>query len=242
MANKVVALLEKGHLSLRRVLLIGGVTRNAALLEALRGKLAGTELVVLPESPWFEAWGTALLTRDRPLHKSPQLSHPPVFEKLPPLHRYKDRVQVLAAPSWQAPPDGPLVLGVDAGSTTTKTVLLDPATRAIVASHYTRTRGDPVAAVRECLNALIRQVGNRPVDLVGATGSALPRAHGQQPSTPLECLWLGGPFGRSARPDARPPGQHPRIPGPADPPAAALAGKGPALVRGPSALASGASG
>ncbi|MGA8340468.1 MAG: acyl-CoA dehydratase activase-related protein, partial [Candidatus Sulfotelmatobacter sp.] len=33
-------------------------------------------------------------------------------------------------------------------------------------------RGDPVAAVRECLNALIRQVGNRPVDLVGATGSA----------------------------------------------------------------------
>ncbi|MGD1076884.1 MAG: acyl-CoA dehydratase activase [Candidatus Sulfotelmatobacter sp.] len=172
MANKVVALLEKGHLSLQRVLLIGGVTRNAALLEALRGKLAGTELVVLPESPWFEAWGTALLTRDRPLHKSPQLSHPPVFEKLPPLHRYKDRVQVLAAPSWQAPPDGPLVLGVDAGSTTTKTVLLDPATRAIVASHYTRTRGDPVAAVRECLNALIRQVGNRPVDLVGATGSA----------------------------------------------------------------------
>ncbi|MFZ0863523.1 MAG: acyl-CoA dehydratase activase [Candidatus Sulfotelmatobacter sp.] len=172
MANKVVALLEKGHLSLQRVLLIGGVTRNAALLEALRGKLAGTELVVLPESPWFEAWGTALLTRDRPLHKSPQLSHPPVFEKLPPLHRYKDRVQVLAALSWQAPPDGPLVLGVDAGSTTTKTVLLDPATRAIVASHYTRTRGDPVAAVRECLNALIRQVGNRPVDLVGATGSA----------------------------------------------------------------------
>ena len=29
-----------------------------------------------------------------------------------------------------------------------------------------------MAAVRECLNALIRQVGNRPVDLVGATGSA----------------------------------------------------------------------
>ena len=172
MANKVEALLEKGQLSLRRVLLIGGVTRNAALLEALRVKLAGVELVVLPESPWFEAWGTALLTRDQPLHKSPQLSHPPVFEKLPPLHRYEDRVQVLAAPPRHAAPDGPLVLGVDAGSTTTKTVVLDPATRAIVASHYTRTRGDPVAAVRECLSSLIRQTGNRPVGLVGATGSA----------------------------------------------------------------------
>jgi predicted CoA-substrate-specific enzyme activase len=172
MANKVVALLEKGQLALRRVLLIGGVTRNAALLEALRVKLAGTELVVLPQSPWFEAWGTALLTRDRPLHRSPKISHPPAFEKLPPLCRYKDRVQIIAAPPRQAVPDGPLVLGVDAGSTTTKTVLLDPATHCIVASHYARTRGDPVAAVRECLSALIRQVGNRPVGLVGTTGSA----------------------------------------------------------------------
>ena len=172
MANKLVALLEKGQRSLRRVLLIGGVTRNAALLEALHGKLPGTELVVLPESPWFEAWGTALLTRDRPLHRSPKISHPPVFDKLPPLHRYKDRVQVIGAPQRQLPPDGPLVLGVDAGSTTTKTVLLDPATRGIVASHYTRTRGDPVAAFRECLGALIHQVGNRPVGLASTTGSA----------------------------------------------------------------------
>ncbi|MFY9908419.1 MAG: acyl-CoA dehydratase activase, partial [Candidatus Sulfotelmatobacter sp.] len=172
MANKVAALLEKGQLPLRRVLLIGGVTRNAALLEALRVKLAGTELVVLPESPWFEAWGTALLTRDRPLHRSPKISRPPGFEKLPPLHRYEDQVQIIAAPSRQTPPDGPLVLGVDAGSTTTKAILLDPVTSGIVASHYTRTRGDPVLAARECLTALIREVGNRRVSLAGATGSA----------------------------------------------------------------------
>ena len=42
MANKVVSLLEKGQRPLRRVLLIGGVTRNASLLAALRAKLAGT--------------------------------------------------------------------------------------------------------------------------------------------------------------------------------------------------------
>ena len=39
MAGKVVALLEKGQRELRRVLLIGGVTRNAAMLAALREKL-----------------------------------------------------------------------------------------------------------------------------------------------------------------------------------------------------------
>ncbi len=172
MANKVVALLEKSQNSLRRVLLIGGVTRNEALVQTLREKLPDADLIVLPESPWFEAWGTALLTRDNPLHKSPHIAHPPVFETLPPLYRYKDQVQVMVAPPLQAPPDGPLVLGVDAGSTTTKAILLDPATRDLVASHYARTRDDPVAAVRECLRALIDQVGNRPVSLVSTTGSA----------------------------------------------------------------------
>ncbi|MGA2171303.1 MAG: acyl-CoA dehydratase activase, partial [Terracidiphilus sp.] len=172
MAGKVVALLEKGQNKLRRVLLIGGVTRNDALVGALRAKLPETELIALPESPWFEAWGSALLTRDHPLHKSPHIAQPPVFDTLPPLDRYKDQVQVMVAPPLQAPPEGPMVLGVDAGSTTTKAILLDPATRAIVASHYARTRDDPVAAVRECLRVLIGQVGNRPVGLVSTTGSA----------------------------------------------------------------------
>jgi len=153
-------------------LLIGGVTRNAAMLVALREKLPGTEFVVLPESPWFEAWGSALLTRDEPLYRSPKISIRPSLGQLPPLNLYTDRVQVIATPPWQSPPEGPLVLGVDAGSTTTKAVLLDPATRSVVASHYTRTRGDPLAATRECLHALVNEVGNRRVRLVATTGSA----------------------------------------------------------------------
>ena len=64
------------------------------------------------------------------------------------------------------------MLGVDAGSTTTKAVGLDPATSRVVAAHYTRTRGDPVVAARECLHALAAQVGNRPVVLAATTGSA----------------------------------------------------------------------
>jgi predicted CoA-substrate-specific enzyme activase len=172
MAGKVVSLLEKGQTPLRRVLLIGGVTRNSAMLEALRGMLPATVFEVPPESEWFEAWGSALLTRDAPIYKSPQLAELPVFETLPPLSRCEDQVEVMAAPPNQLPPDGPMVLGVDAGSTTTKAVLLDPVTRNLVASHYTRTHDDPVAAVRECLKALTAQVGNREVDLVATTGSA----------------------------------------------------------------------
>jgi len=172
MANKVAALLEKGQRELRRVLLIGGVSGNAAMVAALREKMPATEFVTLSESPWFEAWGTALLTQDRPIYPSAQFAHASNLGRLPPLHLYSGRVQVIAAPPRQAPPDGPMVLGVDAGSTTTKVALLDPATRGIVASHYARTNGDPVAATRLCLHALVNQIGNRRVSLIGTTGSA----------------------------------------------------------------------
>ncbi len=172
MAGKVVALLEKAPRDPRRVLLIGGVTRNAAMLDALREKRPATEFVVRPESLWFEAWGCALLTRDAPVHRKPKLAHPPTLMRLPPLSRYTDRVRVIPAPPPQAPPAGPLVLGVDAGSTTTKAVLIDPRTRRIVASHYRRTNGDPVSATRQCLHALADEIGDHAIALVATTGSA----------------------------------------------------------------------
>jgi predicted CoA-substrate-specific enzyme activase len=172
MADKVVSLLEKGQRQLKRVLLIGGVSRNAALLSVLREKLPTTEIIVLPESLCFEAWGCALLTRDDPHYSSPKISLQPVMDSFPPLGRQAGRVQVIAPRPWQAPPDGLLVLGLDAGSTTTKSVLLDPSTRAVVASHYTRTRSDPVAATRECLRAIACEAGNLKIGLVGTTGSA----------------------------------------------------------------------
>ena len=172
MAGKVIALLEKARREFRRVLLIGGVSGNAAMLAALRGKLPDTEFVVRPESAWFEAWGAALLTRDHPLHRSPRLLVQPGFGRLPPLPLHPGRVQVIAAPPPPPPAAGPLVLGVDAGSTTTKAVLLDPATRSLAGWHYTRTRGDPVAAARACLHALMPGAGLRRVCLVATTGSA----------------------------------------------------------------------
>ena len=172
MAGKVVALLERSQRALDRVLVIGGVSRNEAMLSALRDKLPDTNFVVLPESPWFEAWGSALLVRDEPRDRSPRISVQPSLGSLPSLSSSADQVHVIAEPPRQSPPEGPLVLGVDAGSTTTKTILLDPSTRAVVAAHYTRTRGDPASATRQCLRALAEEVGNHRVCLVGATGSA----------------------------------------------------------------------
>ncbi len=172
MADKVVSLLEKGQRLFKRMLIIGGVSQNAALLSALREKLPSTEIIVLPESLCFEAWGCALLTRDDPRYRSPKISPQRMPDNFPPLNRQTDRVQVIAPLPRQAPPNGPLVLGLDAGSTTTKAVLLDPTTRGVVASHYTRTRSDPVAATRECLRSIARDVGNLCIGLVGTTGSA----------------------------------------------------------------------
>jgi len=172
MADKVISLLEKAQRRLDRVLVIGGVSQNTALLSALREKLPSTEFIVLPESLCFEALGCALLTRDDPRYNAPMISPQSFPDSLPPLNRQEDRVQVIAPLPQQTPPDTFLVLGLDAGSTTTKAVLLDPVTGGMVASHYTRTRSDPVAATRECLRAVARETGNLKVGLIGTTGSA----------------------------------------------------------------------
>lgn len=172
MASKVIALLDKAQGEPRRVLLIGGVTQNVAMVAALREKRPAIEFVVRPESAWFEAWGCALLARDEPRHRQPLTTPPRQLDRLPPLTAYSAQVRVITAPAHQAAPDGPLVLGVDAGSTTTKAVLLDPATRGLVASHYARTNGDPIAAIRTCLRVLAGEIGNRPVGLIATTGSA----------------------------------------------------------------------
>src|SRR5512143_3425779 len=172
MADKVVSLLEKGQREIKRLLVIGGVSKNKALLSALREKFPSTEIVVNPMSLCFEAWGCALLTRDDPRYSSPMISSQPLPETFPPLSREAGRVQVIAPKPRQAATESLLVLGLDAGSTTTKAVLLDPSTKAVVASHYTRTKSDPVTATRECLRVIAGETGNLRVGLIGTTGSA----------------------------------------------------------------------
>jgi len=172
MADKVVALLEKGQRPVRRLLVVGGVSQNRAMIAALSEKLPETDVVVTQESPYFEALGAALITRAEPVYDFPNLTEQRTLGTLPPLTENVNRVTVIPAPPPHAMAGGPFVLGVDAGSTTTKAVLMDPATRRITASHYGRTNGDPVRATRQCILALSEPVENTKVCLVAATGSA----------------------------------------------------------------------
>ena len=71
-------------------------------------------------------------------------------------------------------PDAEYVLGVDGGSTTTKAALINVKTLEIVAEHYGRTHGDPVAALRLCLREVKKQLGDHKprISLVATTGSS----------------------------------------------------------------------
>jgi len=172
MADKVVSLLAKARPRVGRLLLAGGLCQNRAFLDALTRKLSDTEVMVLPESPYFEALGTAVLTRSKPIHDHPNLGVKPALGVLPALAQYEDRAALMPAATPDRSEAGPFVLGVDAGSTTTKAVLMDARTKRLAAWHYGQTLGDPVEATRRCIRALVAQAGDRSVALVAATGSA----------------------------------------------------------------------
>ncbi len=65
------------------------------------------------------------------------------------------------------------IIGLDVGSTTTKSVLLRLSDNAVVASVYLRTNGDPAGASRKCYAELAEQIGSTPINILGlgTTGS-----------------------------------------------------------------------
>ncbi|TFH43826.1 MAG: activase, partial [Chrysiogenales bacterium] len=88
------------------------------------------------------------------------------------------KVTYLESKRGSARPGGEYILGVDGGSTTTKVALIDIETDEIVASHYGRTHGDPVNALKECLievkKQLKEQIGDASISitLASTTGSS----------------------------------------------------------------------
>ncbi|MFX1327231.1 MAG: acyl-CoA dehydratase activase, partial [Promethearchaeota archaeon] len=66
------------------------------------------------------------------------------------------------------------ILGIDAGSTTTKAVLFNISDGSVCASVYLRTMGNPILATKSCIKGLLDQLGNNTVKVVqcGVTGSA----------------------------------------------------------------------
>ncbi len=165
MAGKVLEFLQRARFQEGRVLLAGGVTRNRHLLGFLRARAPRIEFVVPAEAPCFEAYGAALLARrdGAPLPPADRLFRPRRvgFARMRPLQEAAGRVTALPSRRGRVQAGRSYVLGVDGGSTTTKACLVDLETAEIAAAHYGRTHGDPVAALKGCLDSIRRQVAEQ---------------------------------------------------------------------------------
>ncbi len=173
MANKVMGLIIQSRVDVKRLLLVGGVSLNEAFVQILREQIADVDVVVKPESSVFEAYGTALLVKEKPEYTEINLKTSRSFTTFPSLKDFSSQVTIIDAVENKTDFDknSTYLLGVDVGSTTTKAVLIDPEDKSVLASFYGRTSGNPIQATRKCIEELVSQVGNLKVNLVGVTGS-----------------------------------------------------------------------
>jgi predicted CoA-substrate-specific enzyme activase len=182
MAVKVIDFLKRAKIHSGRVVLVGGITLNRHIIRFIREKAPNLELLIPETAAVFEAFGAAVLAASS---GSPL---PPVqallktntirFGSLGSLKDWTHKVKTFDQSSGKVQAHRTYILGVDGGSTTTKACLMDRETDEIVASHYGRTHGDPVKALKECLaiiqDKILTDTGNQEVDisLVATTGSS----------------------------------------------------------------------
>ena len=181
LAKKVAEMVEQAQWPTGTVLVCGGVTRNAPFLEAFREMLPGSEVGVLPESPLLEAYGASLFAAEL----AGDATAPSVdrwftsarleMERLAPLAASGGLLdyRVRSAGDRAIREGAAYILGLDAGSTTTKAVLVNVEDGSVGASCYLKTLGNPVQAAVHCLEAILEQVGDRSIEVIqaGVTGS-----------------------------------------------------------------------
>jgi predicted CoA-substrate-specific enzyme activase len=182
MAVKVIDFLKRAKVRSGRVVLTGGITLNRHIIRFIREKAPEIEFIIPESAPVFEALGAAVLAPESgsPLPAGDKLLKPNEirFGTLPALGDWKDKVRFFEKSEGRVRADRRYVLGVDGGSTTTKACLMDMETDEVVASHYGRTHGDPVKALKECLaiiqKKIVADTGSKTVDirLVSTTGSS----------------------------------------------------------------------
>lgn len=182
MAVKVIDFLNRAKIHSGKVVLVGGVTLNRHIIRFIREKAPEIEFIIPPVAPVFEAFGAAVLAEKEgtPLPSMEKLLKTNMirFGALGNLNNWQNKVKFFDKPEGKVQSGRTYILGVDGGSTTTKACLVDMETDEIVASHYGRTHGDPVKALKECLQIIqdkvIADTGDKRVDirLVSTTGSS----------------------------------------------------------------------
>jgi predicted CoA-substrate-specific enzyme activase len=172
----------KGRSITAPALLVGGVSANAGVAQALREELGLDESALQAPAlgPWFGAIGAALLEADEPRKRSLRDIHrlrQHAGERRPPDVTRLDASRVARLPAREAArgPSGagplPAFLGIDVGSVSTNVVAIDAGGDVLFESYLT-TAGRPVEAVQDGLRRLESEWGGR-LDVlgVGTTGS-----------------------------------------------------------------------
>ncbi|MDR2767427.1 MAG: acyl-CoA dehydratase activase, partial [Treponema sp.] len=182
MAVKVIDFLKRAKVNRGRVVLTGGITLNRHIIRFIREKAPQIEFIIPESASVFEALGAAVLAPQSgsPLPPADKLLKPNEirFGSLPALKDWESKVRFFEKPDGKVQKGRRYILGVDGGSTTTKACLVDAVTDEIVASHYGRTHGDPVKALKECLGIIQEKVaadtGSKEIDIafVSTTGSS----------------------------------------------------------------------
>ena len=199
-ARHIVEALVHGKPVQPPVVFSGGVSRNGAVVAHLNRMLgidliceagplgaAGAALCLLEEpghrlSAPFQCPGDIVrpVARRRvyafaPLElkqsKAPDVSGMHLARFTRPGSKGENPVDVEIHAAWEAMRPLDFILGIDVGSTSTKAALVTP-TGAVAAGVYTRTAGQPIAAVQSLL-AAIADIGNRRAGLLRIIGAAV---------------------------------------------------------------------
>ena len=182
MAVKVIDFLKKARITKGKVILVGGITRNRHIVRFIKEKAPDIEFIIPAEASYFEALGAAYLAAENG-SKLPApdklITHNKIsFGNLDSLKTQLDKVTYFPAKHGKTVAGREYILGVDGGSTTTKACLIDMETDVITASYYGRTHGDPVKALKLCLEEIRKQVkadigdGKINITLASTTGSS----------------------------------------------------------------------
>ncbi|MCD6486501.1 MAG: activase [Syntrophobacterales bacterium] len=176
MAGKILEIIKQ--IPRNNIMVIGGCARNSVMINYLEKEIGN--LVVPDEAPYFEALGCALWALNHETAPFPGTEN--LFKKgrssfsyLPPLKNFQNMVEFKTASRGKAHKGDRCIIGLDAGSTTTKAIILRMKDNKVLGSVYLRTNGDPVQASRNCYADLVDQLGDLSDSIhivgLGVTGS-----------------------------------------------------------------------
>ncbi|MFA4886434.1 MAG: acyl-CoA dehydratase activase, partial [Desulfotomaculaceae bacterium] len=157
------------------VLVIGGASANTAMINILKKEIRN--LYIPEEARYFEALGAALWALDT--ETMPVASPDDLFKMgedsfsyLPAIKEFTSKVDFKETFRQEAQKGDTCIVGLDVGSTTTKAVVMRSGDKAILASCYLRTNGDPIGASRQCYREVSLQLKEE-VQIIGlgVTGS-----------------------------------------------------------------------